>query len=76
MNGKKIVILVLAILVVILIFQNTTPITIKLFFWPITMSRALLYPVLFGLGAATGWIGCTAYKRKSRTKKPKAETNQ
>jgi len=65
MKTKLIVFLVLIILLSVLILQNTQVVNVKVFFWKISMSRALLYPLIFLFGIVTGWIGCLFYKRNN-----------
>ncbi|MCH7504258.1 DUF1049 domain-containing protein [PVC group bacterium] len=54
---KKYGIIALAILLVIIIFQNTEPVSLEILFWRITMSRILLYPLIFLIGLGVGWYG-------------------
>ncbi len=56
MNYKLIVIVVLAALGVIFIFQNVAVVEIQFLFWSITMARSLLVVLLLALGAAIGWL--------------------
>ena len=54
---KKYGIIALAILLVIIIFQNTEPVSLEILFCRITMSRILLYPLIFLIGLGVGWYG-------------------
>lgn len=56
MNVKRIVIIILVILAVILIAQNTEVMPIQLLFWQILMSRIVLIVLMLGLGFGIGFI--------------------
>lgn len=44
------------VILVIVVLQNTEVVTFRFLFWNISMSRVILYPGVFLLGAATGWF--------------------
>lgn len=71
MNAKIISILTLIILVVIFITQNVTVVEVNLFFWQITISRALLIFITLLIGFLLGWFlkSYLDYK-KTQTDKP------
>ncbi|MCB9771542.1 MAG: LapA family protein [Candidatus Omnitrophica bacterium] len=46
----------LTILVIILIWQNTEVVTIKILFWQVSMSRAILIPSIFLCGVVFGYL--------------------
>ncbi len=54
----------LALLVIIVLAQNTGPITVRFLFWHIRMSQVLFIPLLLGTGFLIGYIAATW--RKSR----------
>lgn len=56
MNYKLIVVLFLAALGVIFIFQNIEVVQIHFLFWSFAMSRSLLVILLLSLGIAIGWL--------------------
>jgi uncharacterized integral membrane protein len=56
MNMKLVVSLVVACLVVVFIFQNTTAVTVNFLFWSLSMSRSLLIIVFVGVGMLVGWL--------------------
>ena len=58
MTAKHIMLLVLVVLFVILILQNTQAAETELFFLKASMSKVLLYALLVPLGAIAGWKGC------------------
>ena len=47
---------ILSILFVILLLQNTEVVSLKLFFWEISMSRILFFPVLLLTGFVIGFV--------------------
>ncbi len=51
---------VLALLVVVVLIQNTGPITVRFLFWHITMSRVIFIPVLLLIGFLIGYVVATA----------------
>jgi uncharacterized integral membrane protein len=53
---KIIIISVLALIMVIVVIQNVTPIKIHFLFWTFTMSRYLVLFLLFIIGFITGWL--------------------
>lgn len=56
MNVKTAVIIVLAIIALILIIQNTEVMPIQLLFWRIQMSRIILIFLMLVLGFGIGFI--------------------
>lgn len=56
MNYKLIISLVLIGLVVLFIVQNAAVVDIRLLFWTISMSRALMVFFLLAIGVLTGWM--------------------
>lgn len=40
----------------IFVLQNTQVVTVRLLFWKLEMSRALLLPAVLGVGLAVGWL--------------------
>lgn len=45
----------LALLVAVLVLQNTEVVEIRFLFWKLSMSRALLVPLVFMAGLLVGW---------------------
>ena len=71
MNAKIISTLTLIILVVIFITQNVTVVEVNLFFWQITISRALLIFITLLIGFLLGWfIKSYLNYKKTQTDKP------
>jgi uncharacterized integral membrane protein len=56
MKMKTIVILILAVLALILIIQNTEVVPIQILFWQLLMSRIILILLLLVIGFAIGFI--------------------
>jgi uncharacterized integral membrane protein len=63
MKPKTIVVLVLLILSLVILIQNTQVVTLQVFFWHITMSRILLIPVLIVIGFIIGYLVAALRKR-------------
>lgn len=55
-NPKFIGGLVLAILIIIFLIQNTQVVTLRLYFWKISMSQIILIPLVLILGFIIGYI--------------------
>jgi uncharacterized integral membrane protein len=66
MKAKVWIIIVIAILLLIILVQNTGPVTLNLFFWEITMPQILLlfFSIIIGLV-----IGCIIrlFSKKKRS---------
>lgn len=58
---------ILAILLVVVILQNTKPVETKLVFITITMPRAVLLVTMLGLGFALGILAAGRLTRKKAT---------
>jgi len=56
MKTKTIALLVLLVLLVIFLIQNTGVVRLQLLLWPLSMSRALLVLFALGVGVALGWF--------------------
>ena len=56
MNPKLLTLLVLIVLALIFIFQNTGVVELRFLFWTLAMSRALMFAFLVFIGAAMGWF--------------------
>lgn len=64
MSGKGIVILILSLLLVLFILQNTGMVSIKFLFWSLLMSRSILVFWFFFMGFILGYILFAARKKK------------
>jgi uncharacterized integral membrane protein len=56
MKAKGIIIVILAILALILIIQNTGVVPIQLLFWRIWMSRIVLIVLMLAIGFGIGFV--------------------
>lgn len=63
MKSKTIIILVLFVLAVVIIIQNSEMVTLQLFFWKIMMSRIIFMVGLLAIGFV---LGILVTKRKAR----------
>ncbi len=64
MKFKTGVILVLTVLFLIIIFQNTQVVSIRLLFWQLTMSRIIWLFIVMIIGFAMGYLLCAMRKSK------------
>jgi len=69
MKPKIIVLLVLAVLFIIILIQNTYVVTIRLFFWKIGMSQIILIPLTMLIGLVIGYIVAKTTREPHKTKK-------
>ncbi len=53
---KRALIVILAVLVLILLIQNIHVVTVKFLFWRISMSLALLFPLMLLIGLIMGML--------------------
>jgi len=69
MKTKTIIIAIVAILLLIIVLQNTQVVSLRLFFWTISMSRIILLALTlivgFVLGYAAAGIGAGKNRRAS-----------
>jgi uncharacterized integral membrane protein len=56
MKSKTIIIIILAVLLIIFVLQNTEIVNVNLWFWNISIPRALLLFVTFAMGLIIGLI--------------------
>jgi len=66
---KIVLIIIISILALIIFLQNTEAVETKLLFITVTMSRALLLILTFGVGFATGLITMSYMSRKPKKAK-------
>jgi uncharacterized integral membrane protein len=69
MKQKIIVLLVLAVLFIIILIQNTHVVTLRLFFWKIGMSQLILIPLTMVIGLVIGYIVAKTTGESHKTKK-------
>jgi len=73
MRTRLAVILVLAVLFVVILAQNTENASVTLLFWTPTMSRIVLFAIIFGLGCITGILLGRPWRRKPAPTKTTAK---
>jgi putative membrane protein len=56
MKAKIVIIVILTILLIIFVLQNTTVVSVKLWFWGLNIPMALLLFVCFAVGLIIGLI--------------------
>jgi uncharacterized integral membrane protein len=67
MQTRKIILLVVAIVLLVFLLQNTEVVTIRFLFLKLSLSRALVVLVFFGLGALFGWLVPHMRRTRHRT---------
>jgi uncharacterized integral membrane protein len=74
MKIKVFIIVLLAIFLIVFVLQNTENVVIKLWFWDLSIPRALLLFVCFAIGLVIGLI--IPSSRKSADEQNRIKTNQ
>jgi len=69
MKSKIVVIVVLTVLLIIFVLQNTEVVIVNFWFWDLSLPRALLLFVTFAVGLIIGLMVPT----KRKEKKPESE---
>lgn len=72
MRPKVIVGIVLAILLVVLVAQNTAVVTYRFLFWSVSMSQVILFPLAALIGFLLGFIVGRVSRRQAVGKVPAA----
>lgn len=67
-KAKLAAIVILSILALVVVLQNTNVVTTKLLFWPLNMSLALLLILTLVLGFVVGVLVAGGLLRKKRNK--------
>lgn len=62
--------LAVLLLVVLFAIQNSAVVKVRLLFWSVSSSLALLIVVLLGLGLLAGWLLGSLARRPSKTNQP------
>lgn len=60
--------LILTLMVLVFIVQNTEEVTIYFLFWQFSLSRALMLMLVFLSGAATGMLALASRRPKGKSK--------
>jgi uncharacterized integral membrane protein len=63
MKPKTIIILILVVLAVIVVLQNTEIVTLQIFFWKISMSRIIFISFLLLVGFILGFLVAKLVKK-------------
>jgi len=66
LKSRLITIAIVLVLVVIFILQNAQTVSVQLFFWEISTSRALMIFTILLAGIVVGWFGRGAWGRRRR----------
>jgi uncharacterized integral membrane protein len=56
MKLKTIIAIILAVLALVIVIQNTQVVSLQLFFWQVYMSRIVLIILMLAIGVAIGYI--------------------
>ena len=72
MNLKIILVVIVACLAVVFTIQNVTAVTVRIFFWEISLSLALLIFFILAIGFIIGWF-LHSFLAYSKDKKEMAE---
>jgi len=70
MRARTVIIIVLCILSLTLVAQNTQVVSFKLWFWDLTMSRVLMLAGSLGVGVIIGLLLGRPWKRRKADSKP------
>jgi uncharacterized integral membrane protein len=70
MLWKQVVVGVAAVLVLIVMIQNTSPVVVRLLFWKLAMSRILLFLLILLAGFIVGYLTHSLMVKKSKRRKP------
>ncbi|MFH1846477.1 MAG: lipopolysaccharide assembly protein LapA domain-containing protein [Candidatus Omnitrophota bacterium] len=54
MKPKNIALVILGVLVLIVLLQNTQVVSVRLLFWELSMSRIILLPLILSIGFIIG----------------------
>ena len=61
MKPKVIAILIIVVLFVIVLLQNTQVVSLRLLFWTISMSRIIIFPLVMLIGFVVGFFAGKKY---------------
>jgi len=73
MKAKQLVMIVLAVIVVILIIQNSVTIPLNLLFWPMYMPLFLLVLGVLAVGLVIGYLAAKTDRSKKKKAAPAPE---
>lgn len=66
MGFRRIIFLVLLVLMVVFILQNTNVVTVRFLFWKATLSEAIVLLASLGIGFLSGWLIVTFRPKRDR----------
>jgi uncharacterized integral membrane protein len=69
-NPRVVVPLIVALLFVIVLFQNTDVVTLRVLFWELGMSQVILIPGVMAIGFALGYLVARWTGRDRRPEPP------
>ncbi|MFC1822643.1 lipopolysaccharide assembly protein LapA domain-containing protein [Thermodesulfobacteriota bacterium] len=69
MKPKYIALLVIIVLFLIFLIQNTQVVTLHLYFWKISMHKIILIPLCILIGFLLGYFGPTLLKKDKTLRK-------
>jgi uncharacterized integral membrane protein len=70
MRPKFIVVVVLIALFLVILIQNIQPVTLRLFFWKVSMSQIILIPLIMAIGFVVGFIVAKVTGNQRKKNKP------
>ena len=70
MKTKIVIIIVLAVLLIIFVLQNTEIVVVNFWFWDLSLPRALLLFVTFAMGLIIGLIVPSTKKSSQKNDEP------
>lgn len=56
MKPKKVLVLIIVVLCLIVLFQNTGTVTLSFLFWDFSMSKVFLLPIVLAIGFVLGYF--------------------
>ena len=65
-NPKSIIAAIVIVLFIILLFQNTQVVTLRLFFWKVTMSHFIMIFITLFLGFIGGYIISAVWRKRRK----------
>jgi len=68
MKPKLIALIILVLLFLIFLMQNTEVVTLRLYFWKISMSQIILIPLVLIIGFVCGFVADNIIKKKKKNR--------
>lgn len=65
-NPKSIIAAIVIVSFIILLFQNTQVVTLRLFFWKVTMSHFIMILITLFIGFIGGYIISAVWRKRSK----------